>query len=149
MKKVFISVVYLIIISALFYCGKDSGLSKEKKMRIKKIAEPITDKILQGLNENDYEKFTFKYDKTMKSAMTKENFERNREGIIEKVGKYVSREFDKIEKQGKFFVVLYNAKFENEEKVNVKVVLKKYGDEYLVSGLWFKSPKLIEKAMGK
>jgi hypothetical protein len=65
--------------------------------------------------------------------------------VIGKIGKYVSRQMTTVIEQKPFRTVVYDARFEQEEHVTVRVVYNVAGDRPLVSGLWFDSPKLRQQ----
>ncbi|MEW6574459.1 MAG: DUF3887 domain-containing protein [Bacillota bacterium] len=107
-------------------------------------ADPIVDNLLEGFNEGNYTKFSRDFDEQMKNGLPEPVFNQTRQLVTSKVGLYKSRTVAKVEKQGPATIVIYDADFEKEKGVEVKVVFQKYGEKNLVSGLWFNSPKLRE-----
>jgi hypothetical protein len=106
-------------------------------------ASSITESILLAMNENNYAKFSEHFDEAMKDAMPEAVFNQTNTGIKEKIGDYVSKEFWKSGKKGKFTIVYYKAKFTQEPKdVIAKVVFCEITGDIYVTGLWFDSPKL-------
>ena len=105
-------------------------------------ADPIADGLLQGLNDNDYQTYSRDFDEAMRKALPESKLPQNREAIVSKIGLYVSREPQQVLTQGQFTTVIYEAKFEEEDGVEVKVVFREVGGENRVAGLWFNSPKL-------
>jgi hypothetical protein len=81
----------------------------------------------------------------MKAASGEAQFEQAYAMVIGKIGKYVSRQMTKVIEQKSFRTVIYDAQFEQEQHVTVRVVYSITGDQPLVSGLWFDSPKLRQK----
>ncbi len=104
-------------------------------------SEPKSDNLLAGLNAADYAQFSRDFDPKMKAAMTEAAFIQSRQTVTGKIGKYVSRQVDRIEKVGTFVRVTYNAKYEQEDGVTVLIV---FNDDsaHQISGLWHTSPKL-------
>lgn len=100
--------------------------------------------LLEGFNEGNYTKFSRDFDEQMKNGLPEPVFNQTRQQIVSKVGLYKSRTVSKVQKQGPGTIVIYDAEFEKEKEVEVKVVFQKYGEKNLVSGLWFNSPKLRE-----
>ncbi len=104
-------------------------------------AEPMTDNLLTGFNAGDYPAFSRDFNGKMREALNESAFATTRAGIVEKIGKYVSRDVSRVEKRGGFIAVIYSARFEQEDGVTVRVVFEPAG-EHRVSGLWFDSPRL-------
>lgn len=122
-------------------CGKKAITGAERDA-VLAYAHPISDGILAGYNEGDFARYSKDFDAAMKNAMPESVFKQSRAVIASKIGKYVSREIAEVFQKDQYVVVLYKAKFEQEDAVEVKVVFQKVGDKNLVSGLWFNSPKL-------
>lgn len=147
MKKFLKYAMYSTILTTVglaAYCEKAKEITGEKRQALLVVAEPITDGILAGHNENNYAKYSEMFDEQMKNALSEKVFFQKQEIIHSKIGKYKSRSVANVLKQDQYEIILYSAEFEKESGVQVKVVLQKYGEKYLVSGLWFNSPKLRE-----
>lgn len=141
MKKLILST--LIITALAWNCGSQgTEISGPEKDKIVKYADPITDSILAGYNNDDYAAYSRDFDEQMKNALPEKVFRQTRELILGKVGLYKSRALSKVLLKDSYKIVIYNGEFEKESGVEIKVVLNKYGDKDLVSGLWFNSPKL-------
>ena len=110
----------------------------------REIADPITENILQSLKNNDYQGFIKDFSEEMKNAYTLQIFTDTKELLDSKIGAYISKEFDRVEKDDGYIVVFYSAQFENEDNVTVRVVFKEDDETHKVYGLWFDSPKLRE-----
>ncbi|MFQ5593940.1 MAG: DUF3887 domain-containing protein [Anaerolineae bacterium] len=104
-------------------------------------AEPMTDNLLTGFNAGDYQVFARDFNAKMRDALNESAFGTTRAGIVEKIGAYVARNVSRVEKRGGFIIVIYSARFEQEDGVTVRVVFEPAG-EHLVSGLWLDSPRL-------
>ena len=135
-------VLSAVLIIAATGCAKKTDIIGAEKDAVLKYADVIADDILTGYNDEDYAKYSKDFDEQMKAAMTEKVFKQTREQIMSKIGKYASRKPSKVYKQEQFTVVEYDGDFENEKGVTVKVVMQKFGEKNLVSGLWFNSPKL-------
>lgn len=142
MKKILWFVIcFLLVLGG--GCFKKSDVSVDQQS-ILSYADPIVDNLLAGFNEGDYAKFSQDFDGRMKSALPEAAFTQMRQSIVSKIGLYRSRTVSKVQKQGSGTLVIYNAVFEKESGVEVKVVFAKHGEKNLVSGLFFNSPKLRE-----
>ena len=132
----------LIIVAVIAIAGCKKSITGPERDELLKAADPITDSILTGYNSGNYALYSKDFNEQMKNALPENVFTQTREEIMEKVGAYKSRVVSGTYKKNQYSIVEYTAEFENEKEVNVKVVLVKLKDAYLVSGLWFNSPKL-------
>jgi len=103
--------------------------------------EPVTDNLLAGFNAGDYTTLARDFNAQMRSAFTEALFNSNRALTLSKIGKYVARQVAGVEKRDNYIIVIYKARFENEDNVTVRVVFEA-GGSHQVAGLWFNSPKL-------
>lgn len=101
----------------------------------------MTDNLLAGFNAGDYSTFARDFNAKMGEALNESAFGTTRATIVDKIGTYVSREVTRVEKRGGLVVVIYKARFEQEDGVTVRVVFEPAG-EHQISGLWFDSPGL-------
>ncbi len=131
-----------IILSSLGCKKKPVAIKGQEREAVLAYANPIADNILQALNEGNHVNYIRDFDETARNAAPENVFKQTRDLIISKIGKYVSREVSRVYKKDQYIVVLYRGKFENEERVRIRVIFQKIGDKNLVSGLWFNSPKL-------
>ncbi len=105
---------------------------------IKKAGEQIIDEILKGLDSNDYELYSKRFDEKTKSLSSKKQFEQDREKIINWIGKYVSREYFGYLNKNYYIIILWKGYFDKKtEDVLIRLVLSKANNEYLVSGIMF------------
>ncbi|HOU80900.1 MAG TPA: DUF3887 domain-containing protein [Methanoregulaceae archaeon] len=117
-------------------------LSPEEQARVIAFANPITDNLLDGFNQNNYTQYSRDFSSEMKQGLDEKVFEQNRALVVSKVGSSVSRGDPVVTGSGEFLVVNYKADFEQEQGVDVRVVFRKGDDTHQVYGLWFNSPKL-------
>ena len=114
--------------------------------QVRAYADPITENILVGMNEDDYAKYSEHFDATMKNALPEPVCQENNALIQSKIGTYVSKEYWKVESKNQYTTVYYKATFTQEpDDVIVKVVFQEIAGETKVSGLWLDSPKLRAK----
>lgn len=141
MKKVLLlAICFLLVLGG---CSRKADVSVDQQS-VLAYADPIVDNLLEGFNAGNYTKFSRDFDEQMKNGLPEPVFNQTRQQIVSKVGLYKSRTVSKVQKQGGGTIVIYDAEFEKEKGVEVKVVFQKYGEKNLVSGLWFNSPKLRE-----
>ena len=72
----------------------------------------------------------------MLSAMPQAQFVALKKDRDATLGLYLSRQVNSVVKQGDFYVVIYNAKFEKDADVTVRVVFR-IAEPHEISGLWF------------
>ena len=102
------------------------------------IATPILNNILEGLKNNDYEKYTKDFDLTAKEAITQEAFKKAVDELKSEIGNYVEKKFMGFLNKGQMTLVIWKAKFDQtQDDILVRLVLSKREKQYLVTGLWF------------
>ena len=109
-------------------------------------ASAIAESILQSFNTGDYAAYSEYFDEAMKKAMPEVAFQQTAALIHDKVGEYQSKAFASVETEDIYTVVIYRAKFSQEQwGVTVRIVFLETDDNVFVSGLWFDSPNLRAK----
>jgi biopolymer transport protein ExbD len=96
-------------------------------------ADAETETTLQGLSENNLEKYTQYGNSAFKAAVTQDVFDKTVAQINSQLGVYVSKEFQSTEIQQGYTVVYYRAKYANAD-VNVKMV---FDANHQVAGQFF------------
>lgn len=146
MKIVTISLlVALTILLLLCACGcvsQDVVISGEERTRVLEYAEPITDNLLQGFNEDNYTMYSRDFSSAMREGLNASSFSQTRTTIISRIGHYLSRGEPRVTGNGEYIAVNYKADFEQEQGVDLRVVFRRGDDSHQVYGLWFNSPKL-------
>ncbi|HPH35625.1 MAG TPA: DUF3887 domain-containing protein [Methanoregulaceae archaeon] len=138
----------LLVLSAVIMIGScgcispEMPLSPEEQAQVITFANPITDNLLDGFNQNNYQQYSRDFSSEMKQGLDEKVFEQNRELVLSKIGSYVSRGDPVVTGSGEFLVVNYKADFEQEQGVDIRVIFRKGDDTHQVYGLWFNSPKL-------
>jgi len=136
MRKIFGSIALLAILSAIFagaIACKSSPSSTIDETSVRAYADPATEVTLQGLSENDLEKYTRYGNSEFKAAVTQEVFDSAVAKINSQLGSYESKEFLRINEQGGYTIVRYKAKYAKGE-VGIRMVFDR---DQLVAGQWF------------
>lgn len=120
-------------------------LTGSEREAVLEYSEPMTDNLLQGMNNGDYDQFARDFDPAMAKAMPASSFDQFMTGIGNKLGQYESRTVSTVETVGDFARVIYQARFANDDPVTVRVVFNKDTADHLISGLWFDSARLRDK----
>jgi hypothetical protein len=126
-------------------CGGPKTLPEDEAQAFAEQVAPLTENLLTALSDGDEAAYTRDMDETMKEASSGAKFTEVYDAVIGKIGKYVSAEMTQVLEQGKYRIVVYDAQFENEAHVSVRVVYDVSGAEPFVSGLWFDSPTLSRR----
>jgi hypothetical protein len=136
-KKIYLLLVAALSISLLAGCGpQETTLAGAERDAVLAFGESKTDNLLAGMNANDYAAFSRDFDEGMLNGITPAQFETLKKDRDVKLGLYVSRQVNKVLQTGDFYAVLYDAKFEKEAAVTVRVVFR-VAEPHKVSGLWF------------
>ena len=119
--------------------------SKIDVNEVREYADPMTENLLIGRNEKNYEKYSKDFSDKMKEAVSEEKFLESIDLIEGKIGKYIenSKKFDSVTKNNNYIIVTYKAKFTNESNnVTVRTVFEDVNGEMKISGEFYDSPKL-------
>jgi len=139
-------IIGLVTMFALASCaGGAKALPADEATAFASQVDALTENLLVSLSNRNYAAYIRDMDAKMKAASGESQFEQAYAMVIGKIGKYVSRQMTKVTEQEQFRTVVYDAQFEREEHVTVQVVYNVAGDQPLVSGLWFDSPKLRQQ----
>ncbi|MGC1378496.1 MAG: DUF3887 domain-containing protein [Anaerolineales bacterium] len=136
-KKIHALFLVAFLFSLLAGCGSQgTTLTGTDKDAVLAFSEAKTDNLLAGMNANDYPLFSKDFDQEMLSAMSQTQFDALKKDRDAKLGLYVSRQVNSVVQQGDFYSVTYDAKFEKDDAVTVRVVFR-VAEPHQVSGLWF------------
>lgn len=136
-KKVSILFLVAFLFSLLAGCGSQStSLTEEDKDAVLAFSESKADNLLTGMNTNDYAVFSKDFDQDMLDAMSQTQFAELKKDRDAKLGLYLSREVHSVTQTGDFYIVNYDAKFEKDDAVTIRVVFR-IAEPHQVSGLWF------------
>ena len=136
-KQIHALFLVVFLFSLLAGCGgQGTALTGTDKDAVLAFSEAKTDNLLAGMNANDYTAFSRDFDQGMLNGITPAQFETLKKDRDAKLGLYVSRQVNNVLQTGDYYTVLYDAKFEKEAAVTVRVVFR-IADPHEVSGLWF------------
>ncbi len=130
----------ILMISMIFIataCApKETPITGTDRDTILAYTESQTDSLMKGLKAGDYPMFSENFDQEMLNAMSQEQFDALKADRDAKLGTYVSRQVNTVFQQGDFYVVVYDAVFEKDDAVTMRVVFRTT-DPHQISGLWF------------
>jgi len=135
---VFLLAVFLASLSSACGGPKETPLSGAEKEAVLTFSEAKTDNLMTGMNAGDYAAFSKNFDQAMLDAMPQTAFEKFKQEYDGKLGAYVSRQVNTVNKSGsgKFVAVVYDTVFEKDDAVTLRVVFRA-DDPHEISGLWF------------
>lgn len=136
---------YVVLTTMLISMIVLSGCSEKQPSvdEAKKFADPITENILQAMNDDNYSRFSQDFDEQMKAALNETQYKNTIPAIKAKIGKYLSKEFVSVENKDGYLVVIYKARFSQETgDVIVRSVFSDRNGKKYISGFWLDSPKL-------
>jgi hypothetical protein len=137
MKRIHVVLLAVLFASLITACAQQSTvLTGEEQEAVLAYSESKTDNLLSGMNANDYAAFSKDFDQDMLNAMSQSEFDKLKADRDAKLGLYVSRTVNSVVKTGDFYAVLYDAVFEKDDAVTVRVVFRA-AEPHQVSGLWF------------
>lgn len=126
-----------LLIGVLVGCGSNgTPVTGADKDAVLAYSEAKTDNLLAGMNANDYTMFSQDFDQDMLKAMPQPEFDKLKKDRDAKLGLYISRTVNSVLQIGDFYTVIYDAQFEKDDAVTVRVVFR-LAEPHEVSGLWF------------
>jgi len=136
-KKIYVPLLVVWACMLLVGCSsKATTLTGNDQDTILAFSEAKTDNLLAGLKTNDYAMFSNDFDKDMLAAMPQSQFDSLKKDRDTKLGLYISRQVSSVVQSGDFYTVIYDAKFEKDAAVTVRVVFR-IAEPHEISGLWF------------
>lgn len=137
MKKIVILLLTALLVGLLVGCGpNETVFSGDESEAVLAFSEAKTDNLLEGMNAGDYAVFSKDFDRDMLNGITEAEFKNLKADRDAKLGLYVSRQVDRVVQSGDFYAVIYDAKFEKDDAVSVRVVFRA-AEPHEISGLWF------------
>jgi hypothetical protein len=136
-KHLHILAIAILLLSLLAGCASQGSiLTGSDQEAVLAFSEAKTDNLFAGMNAGDYAVFAKDFDTDMLSAVTKDQFDALKKDHDARLGLYLARQVNSVVKQGDFYVVVYDAKFEKDADVTVRVVFR-IAEPHEISGLWF------------
>lgn len=122
MKTITRYFVIVLISSALVWLTAcERILSGSDRAAVLAFSEAATDNLLAGFITNDYAAFSRDFDTDMQEEIPATYFADWKQDLDNKLGNYLSRTLDQVTRADEFYVVTYQAQFEQEESVIVTV----------------------------
>jgi hypothetical protein len=136
-RMILIALAVVVIFGMLAGCASQNDvLTGADQEAILAFSEAKTDNLMAGMNANDYALFSKDFDEAMLTAMSSSKYDAFKLDRDAKLGPYISREVNSVVLQGDFYSVVYNAAFEKDDNVTMRVVFRAT-EPHQISGLWF------------
>lgn len=137
--KIFKKTILFITIAGLLFaltgCSPKAESVSANVGEVKVFADPAAEKILAGMNEGNYTKFSEDFNQKMKDALTEKQFK----DIVSQFGKCESKEISGADKVSDNTRAFYKTKFSNlPNALTMTVVFSTEGGNAKVAGLFFK-----------
>jgi len=136
MKKTKKALIY-ILVAGIYLTLTGCSLPKAEKINVdevKEYAELAAEKILSGINEENYIMFSEDFDQKMKDAITEGKFQ----DIVNQLGKYEDREIIGADRIDGYTRVYYKTKFSKISKDVTLTIVFSSTEDRKVSGLFYK-----------
>ena len=114
-----ITAVFLIILVSLTGCER--VVTGSEKAAVLAFSEATTDNLLAGLTANDYTQFSRDFDDELQAKFPPADFTTLTQDVDITLGSYLSRSVTQVTKADEFYVVAYQARFEQAEAVTITV----------------------------
>lgn len=137
-KEYFVTALVLIALFSLTACER--MVSGKEKTAVLAFSEPTVDNLFAGWIASDYAMLSRDFDTDMQEEIPAANFSALKQDLNNKLGNYISRSVDQVTRQDEFYVVDYQAKFEQEEPVKITVAF--HASDHTIAFLAFDSGKV-------
>ncbi len=117
----YIVILVLSVLASLTGCGQGKILSGTERAAVLSFSEAITDNLFAGLAANDYATFSRDFDTDMYERVPVTDFAAWKQEFDFEIGNCLSRQVDQVTQADEFYMVVYQAKFEQETQVTVTV----------------------------
>ena len=133
----YLKTLILVVIVVSFVTPVFAVQRAKTTQEIKTIADPLIDNILDGFKFDKYIQYSRDFDPALKVIGSRTKFFKVSRHIKTSLGNYLYREYMGSLLKGEMIVVLWKGKFDKTENdVLIKLVIKKQGRRYVVTGLW-------------
>jgi hypothetical protein len=119
---------FILLLSTLFWLAAcEWTLSGSKRAAVLEFSEPTIDNLFDGLTANDYALFSRDFDSDMFEQVPAADFAVWQQEWDRELGRYLSRQVERVAQSDEFYVVVYQAEFEKEAPVTVSVAFHRSG----------------------
>lgn len=138
LSKYFVTTFVLIALFSLTACQRI--VSGNEKDTVLAFSEDTVDNMFAGWTANDYAAFSRDFDADMQEEISVTGFTALKQDLDQELGNYISRRVDQVARSDEFYVVDYQAKFDQEEPVKITVAF--HASDHSIAFLAFDSGKV-------
>ena len=138
----------LVVLAAILLCNFPVCFAGAQQViwsyqqEIRTVADPLTEKMMLMLNEENYGGFSAAFDSKMKAGLPEEAFRKLCADVKEHYGDYAAKDLIDIEFQGEYIVINYKGHFfKASEPMLIRTVLVQENKETKVGGFWINKLK--------
>ena len=134
MRKFFFSLFFFFIITFIV-----SDPILQDNNQIEKLATPILENILLGIEKQDYKMYSKDFDESMKKASPESKFKDDREQIISRVGLIKEKTYLGFLNKAYYTLILWKGKSDkSDDDLLIQLACSIQNDKIFIIGLWFK-----------
>lgn len=133
-------VTAFVLIALFWLTACERIVSGNEKNAVLAFSEGTVDNLFAGWTANDYAVFSRDFDTDMQEEIPAANFAALKQDLDNKLGNYISRRIDQVTRADEFYVVTYQAKFEQEEPVKITVAF--HASDHSIAFVSFDSEKV-------
>jgi hypothetical protein len=120
------------------YAADQSDVWQYEK-NIEQVAEPLTEQMMQSINDENYDSFQSNLSAKMKEVFPESSFKKMVSDLKDKVGIYKTKEVMNIELSTEYMAINYKGMFSQmTDPILIRVVLINENGKTCICGLWFK-----------
>ena len=124
------------------YAADQSDVWQYEK-NIEQVAEPLTEQMMQSINDENYDSFQSNLSANMKKVFLEISFKKMVIDLKDKVGIYKTKEVMNTELSTEYMVINYKGMFsQTTDPILIRVVLINENGKTCIGGLWFNPMKL-------
>ena len=133
-------IIGLVLSALVWLTACERILSGADQAAVLAFSEAATDNLFAGFTTNNYAAFSRDFDTDMQAEIPATNFAAWKQDLDNKIGNYLYRKVDQVTQSDEFYVVTYQAQFEQEEPVLVTVAFHE-AQPHMIAFLAFDSEK--------
>ena len=134
MNKLITTILLIFLMTLFAGCSLYEDFDKDTLI---KMTDPIMNSTMEGLNENNYQKFTEHFTDSYKNSFRENSFFEFTNNFYQNPGKYVSRQLYDIRPINDGYIVHYKGIFEQKDNVAITVTFEIVNGEYKIKKLRF------------
>jgi hypothetical protein len=142
MKIIFFIIAVLIgILIFISTRTRDQVVTGSELDTVLAFSEPIAENLFVGYAADDYAVFSRDFDPDMQETISADLFAGWKLNLDNKLGNYLSHQFEQVTQSDEYYVVIYKVKFEKDEQVKVGIVFHAV-EPHSINHVWIDSKQL-------